>query len=156
LLRRVGDLDVDEVRARSAGDSEAWLATLAAQWRAVPIEIAGTRRWIAAEDAGVYRDALGVAGPEELPPRFLGAVAEALPALLRRYAHARGSFTTSEVATRYRLTSAQTEPLLRALEAAGTLVHGALAPGGTGEEWCDADVWRQLKRRTLAKLRNEI
>jgi len=35
-------------------------------------------------------------------------------------------------------------------------VEGEFLPGGRGREWCDAEVLRVLKRRSLAKLRKEI
>ena len=57
LLRRVGDLDLDALRARSASDPEPWLATLAAQKRASRVTVGGASRWIAAEDAALYADA---------------------------------------------------------------------------------------------------
>jgi ATP-dependent Lhr-like helicase len=156
LLRRLGDLGVDEGRARSEGDAGAWLATLAAQWRAVETRIAGGTRWIAAEDAALYRDALAAPVPSELPTHLLSPASDPMTTLLRRYARTHGPFRTADVATRYALPAVQLEPLLAALEASGALVRGALSPGGVEDEWCDTEVWRQLKRRTLAKLRDEI
>ena len=38
----------------------------------------------------------------------------------------------------------------------GQLVEGEFTPGGTGREWTDAGVLRQLRRRSLARLRHEI
>src|SRR5262249_52321395 len=61
LLRRVGDLDGDEVAARAEGDAPAMLAALAG--RAVKVRVGGRERWIAVEDVARYRDALGVAPP---------------------------------------------------------------------------------------------
>ncbi|WP_343900512.1 hypothetical protein, partial [Nocardioides aquaticus] len=29
-------------------------------------------------------------------------------------------------------------------------------PGGSGQEWCDAEVVRRLRRRSLARLRQEV
>jgi ATP-dependent Lhr-like helicase len=48
---------------------------------------------------------------------------------------------------------------LARLEGAGVLVRGALLPsslGGTGDEWCDPEVLRTLRRRSLAALRAEV
>src|SRR5262249_45451633 len=50
----------------------------------------------------------------------------------------------------------QLEPVLALLEARGQLVRGALRPGGTGIDACDPDVLRQLRRRTLARLRAQV
>jgi ATP-dependent Lhr-like helicase len=45
--------------------------------------------------------------------------------------------------------------LLRLTEA-GRLMEGEFRPGGTEREWVDADVLRSLRRRSLARLRQEI
>ncbi|MEJ2534711.1 MAG: DEAD/DEAH box helicase, partial [Gammaproteobacteria bacterium] len=47
-------------------------------------------------------------------------------------------------------------PVLGALEAAGVLVRGEIRPGGAELDWCDAEVLRRLKRRNLARLRDEV
>ncbi len=36
------------------------------------------------------------------------------------------------------------------------MVTGEFRPGGVGQEWCDADVLRSIRRRSLAKLRQEV
>jgi ATP-dependent Lhr-like helicase len=156
VLRRLGDLGLDELGERSTADPGPWLEQLEIQRRAVPVSIAGERRWIPAEDAGLYRDALGVAGPPGLPDSFLVAVERPLERLLKRYARHRGPFLTRNPAGRYQLRPAQLEPALRALEADGTLVRGEIRPGGAELDWCDAEVLRRLKRRTLARLRDEV
>ena len=43
-----------------------------------------------------------------------------------------------------------------AFDQAGRVVRGEFRPGGTEREWCDVEVLRQLRRRTLAALRREI
>jgi ATP-dependent Lhr-like helicase len=126
------------------------------QRRAILVSVAGERRWIPAEDAGLYRDALGVAGPPGLPDSFLAAVDRPLERLLRRYARHHGPFLTRDAARRYALRPAQIEPALRALEAEGVLVRGEIRPGGAELDWCDAEILRRLKRRTLARLRDEV
>jgi ATP-dependent Lhr-like helicase len=158
LLRRLGDLTEDELaeRAEEPAGVGAWLAALENARRAVPITLAGSRRWIAAEDAGLYRDALGCVPPPGLPERFIGASESPLEQLVRRYARTHGPFTLREAASRFDLRPAQLEPVLRSLAATGTLVNGELRPGGAEREWCDAEVLRRLKRRTLARLRNEV
>jgi len=156
LLRRVGDLSEAEVRARAAADPGPWLGVLRGQMRAVPVRVGGEERWIAAEDAGLYRDALGAVPPPGLPAPFLEPVPDALERLLRRYARTRGPFRTRDPAVRYGLTPAQVEPVLRLLEARGELVRGGIRPGGAGPEWCDPDVLRRIKRATLARLRRQV
>ena len=36
------------------------------------------------------------------------------------------------------------------------MVDGEFLPGGAGPEWCDAEVLRTLRRRSLAALRKEV
>ena len=166
LLRRLGDLTEAEIAERcaaaGAGSGSAhepasqWLQRLAEQRRAALLPIAGEPRWIAAEDAGLYRDALGCVPPPGLPDSFIAPTDAPLEQLLRRYARTHGPFPTRQVAQRYGLRPAQLEPVLRLLETAGTLVHGEIRPLGAEPEWCDAEVMRRLRRRTLARARDEI
>ena len=70
LLRRLGDLTAAELRgAASAGTSAR--PSCVADRRAVVVRVAGEERLIAAEDAGRYRDGLGVPPPPGLPEAFL-------------------------------------------------------------------------------------
>ena len=50
----------------------------------------------------------------------------------------------------------QIEPVLAHLESEGQLVRGEIRPFGVRPEWCDPELLRRLKRRTLAKLRKEV
>jgi ATP-dependent helicase Lhr and Lhr-like helicase len=155
VLRRVGDLSLDEVSARvmEGPDSEAMLADLRGERRAARVRINGQERWIDAADAGLYRDALGAAPAGGLPAAFLEDVPDALSRLLRRYAATHGPFTTADVRGRYGI---DVSAALRELERAGDLVRGELRPGGSEREWCDPEVLRRLRRASLAVLRKEI
>jgi ATP-dependent Lhr-like helicase len=128
------------------------LAKLARERRAAEVRIAGEERWIAAEDAGLYRDALGVPPPGGLPDSFLEEVPDAMGSLVRRFARTHGPFPTAQITRRYGL---DLTPALRELERAGTLVRGELLPGGSEREWCDADVLRRVRRASVAALRQE-
>ncbi|MEL7447812.1 MAG: DEAD/DEAH box helicase [Pseudomonadota bacterium] len=156
LLRRLGDLTDEELAQRCTSDPAQWLESLHQQRRAVRVRVAGEQRWIAAEDAGLYRDALGVATPAGIPEAFLDAVDRPMPTLLRRYARHRGPFLTREPAARFDLQPSQVEPVLTALETDGVLVRGEIRPGGLELDWCDSEVLRRLKRRNLAALRDEV
>ncbi len=160
LLRRLGDLTAHEVAERvlEGLDGAAMLDDLARERRAVRVRVAGEERWIAADDAGLYRDALGASPPGGLPATFLADVPDALRALAARYARCHGPFTTAELAGRYAPSARPIdfEAALTALERAGELVRGELRPGGIEREWCDVDVLRRLRRASLAALRREI
>jgi ATP-dependent helicase Lhr and Lhr-like helicase len=155
VLRAVGDLTADEAQARCLPVVAAAriLTELEKERRAVRMRIGGEERWIAAEDAGLYRDALGAVPPGGLPAVFLEEVEEPLARLARRYARTHGPFTTREVSDRYGIDFG---PVLRELERAGGLVRGELRPEGTEREWCDPEVLRRLRRASLATLRKEV
>ena len=156
LLRTHGDLSDAELGARCVEDPAAWLSALAEERRAARIKVAGEPRWIAAEDAGRYRDALGCLPPPGLPAAFLEPVDDALESLLLRWARRTGPFHTEQPAARYGLPAGAVLPLLRVLEGRGLLVRGAFRPGGVGREWVHKEVLRALRRRSLAKLRSQV
>jgi ATP-dependent Lhr-like helicase len=162
LLRRLGDFREPEIFERcavpehSAGEPMRWLAQLRDQRRAVQVRFGDGPRWIAAEDAGLYRDALGLVPPPGLPDAYISPTENALEQLLRRYARTHGPFTTREPADRLGLRPAQVEPVLRLLESQGALIQGEIRPAGSGPEWCDPEVLRRLRRRTLARARDAV
>ncbi len=150
VLRRVGDLTTAELLARSTGD---FIDALEADRRAIEIRLGGEQRWIAAEDAGLYRDAFGVMPAGGVPAAFLEDVPNARERVARRFARTHGPFEASALKRRY---GVDFEDVLAGLERDGELVRGELRPGGTTREWCDPDVLRRLRRASLAVLRKEI
>jgi ATP-dependent Lhr-like helicase len=161
LLRFLGDLTTEEAAAR--GVRAEWLAELEAARRAIRVRIAGQQRWLAIEDAGKVRDALGVALPVGVPEVFTEPVADPLGELLVRYARTHGPFDADDVAARLGLGVAVVRGTLDRLVGAGRLVRGELRPvreqhgPGPGElEYCDIDVLRRLRRASLARLRAEV
>src|SRR6267143_612004 len=84
LLVRLGDLSDTEAAAR--GITQEWLRALERERRAVVVRAAGEPRWIAAEDAGRYREALGASLPVGLPEAFLNPGTRPLESLARRWA----------------------------------------------------------------------
>jgi ATP-dependent helicase Lhr and Lhr-like helicase len=146
LLRLRGDL-------RPGAYDEAFAAILVAERRALQVRIGGEERLIAAEDAGRYRDALGVMPPAGLPDVYLEGGEQPLRGLVQRYAKGRGPFTTAEANERF---GTDVDPVLQELEREELLVRGELRPGGTEREWCDPDVLRRLRRASLAALRKEV
>ncbi len=155
ILRNLGDMTAAEAAEKVAeGYSAAsMLEKLVGERRAALVRIAGEERYIAAEDAGLYRDALGVPPPAGLPETFLEDHPDAMRALVRRFARTHGPFPTARLAERY---GVDPSPALRELESEGALVRGELLPGGTEREWCDSEVLRRVRRASLAKLRKEV
>jgi ATP-dependent helicase Lhr and Lhr-like helicase len=152
LLRLLGDLSDAELTER--GVDLAWMGDLIR--RAIKVRIAGEDRWIGVEDAGRYRDALGVALPVGVAEAFLEPVADPLGDLVARYARTHGPFAAATCAARFGLGVFVVEQALKRLSATGRVVSGEFSPGGAGSEWCDAEVLRLLRRRSLAALRREI
>jgi ATP-dependent Lhr-like helicase len=158
LLRLLGPLSTDEVQDRCAEgvDGREALATLAATRRAVEVRVAGVERWAAVEDVGRLRDGLGVAVPPGTPDAFTDPVDDPLADLVSRYARTHGPFTTDGVAARLGLGTAVVRLTLQRLGAQSRVLDGEFRPGASGLEWCDAEVLRSLRRRSLARLRKEV
>jgi len=155
VLRQVGDLSADEIAERvfDGVDTPALLAALQRERRAIRLRVGGEERYVAADEAGLYRDALGAMPPGGLPDAFLADVPDALRQLVARYARTHGPFTGEEIRARY---GVDVGAVLRELERDGELVRGELRPAGTDREWCDVEVLRRLRRASLAALRKEI
>jgi ATP-dependent Lhr-like helicase len=157
LLLRLGDLRKDELLARCATPEIALTAErLRKAQRILEVSITGEKRFIAVEDAGRYRDALGVPLPPGLPAAFQVAMPDATLDLVRRYARTHGPFTTAEAARRFGLALDTVEHTLNRLIQTGRVVEGGFRPGGTHREWCDSEVLRTIRRKSLAKLRKEV
>ncbi len=155
ILRRLGDLTAEEAEARvSEGYSAgSMLENLVSERRVARVRINGEERFIAAEDAGLYRDALGVSPPGGLPADFLEERSDPMVTLLSRYARTHGPFPTAWPRERY---GVDPTPALKELESDGVLVRGEIRPEGTEREWCEAEVLRRVRRASLAHLRQEV
>lgn len=169
LLRELGDLSPRELEARLGPQKKkaaAWLAELAAAHRAARVTVAGEARWVAAEDLARYRDALGCVPPPGTPQALLERVADPLGDLVSRFARTHGPFRAAEAAARFGLAPGAVRSALLSLLARDRVVEGELLPArllrsrygaAPGErEWCDVEVLRALKRRSLARLRREV
>jgi ATP-dependent Lhr-like helicase len=157
LCLRLGDLSRTEM-ARRVVDSSVLesIDRLVRARRLLELRVAGERRLVAAEDAARYRDALGIPLPPGLPVALLEPVAHPVLELVRRYARTHGPFTLSEPADRFALDPAVVENALRSLAAEGRVLEGGFRPTGLHREWCDAEILRQIRRKSLAKLRREV
>ena len=154
LLMRLGDLSDEE--AASRGVAAEWLQSLERDRRAVLVRVAGESRWIAAEDAGRYREALGASLPIGLPEVFLDPGPNPLESLLRRYARTHVPFVTADPAKRWALPAPAVESSLTRLASRGEVVAGEFRRVADGREYCHPDVLRMLRRRSLAALRREV
>ncbi|SDY46643.1 Lhr family ATP-dependent helicase [Herbiconiux ginsengi] len=168
LLRMLGPLTTDEVRERSLDfDVPAALDALLGARRALRVTFAGTQWWAPIEDAGRLRDALGVPIPFGVPDAFIAPVEHPVLDLVSRYARTHGPFLAQEAAERFGLGVSVVTDALRRLAADRRVIEGEFRPSGLaadvarvgqagGTEWCDAEVLRRLRSRSLAALRHEV
>ena len=158
LLRVLGPLSLEELRARSAAgaDVAGWVRGLVEHRRAVEVRVA--EREVAADsaDAARLRDAAGTALPVGLPAACTEPVADPLGDLCLRYARTHGPFLAADPARWLGVAEARAAAALARLAADGRLVRGELRPGGSEREFCDAEVLRRLRRRSVAALRREV
>jgi ATP-dependent Lhr-like helicase len=166
LLRSLGPLPLVEIERRcredlSRSEIGGWLVDLEGARRLIRVRIAGEERWAAIEDAGRLRDALGASLPVGVPQAFLESVPDPLGDLVARYARTHGPFSVPAVAHWWGVGPAVALDALRRLVSAGRVVEGELLPtenggGAHGLDYCDAEVLRMLRRRSLAALRAEV
>ncbi|MFD0365734.1 ATP-dependent helicase [Nocardia sp. GCM10030253] len=159
------DLDAEPDQASSrrterggsgAEDPAEWFAELVKSRRALEVAFAGRTWWVAVEDAARLRDALGVPLPIGTPAAFIEPVADPLGDLIGRYARTHGPFSTEAVAARFGLGTAVAATALHRLVTEKRVVEGEFTPSSTGSEWCDTQVLRRLRRRSLAAARHEV
>lgn len=157
------------------------LAALLKANRALTVTLSGVERFAAIEDAARLRDAIGVPLPMGVPLAFIEPVHDPLGDLVSRYARTHGPFTAEEAAARLGLGVAVVGTALKRLAADGRVVEGEFRPHPSapdmvpdaavelleapavplhgvpfGSEWCDSEVLRKLRRRSLAALRAEV
>ena len=158
LLREIGSLTVEEIAARHETPQSVpgWLDELESARRIVRLRVAGTDRWGAAEDVARFRDGLGIPPPRGVPEAFLEPVQRPLVDLVARYARTHGPFRPTQVAARLGLPRDAVDLALGELVREQRVVVGEFRPGGSGREWCDAEVLRRIRRRSLAALRREV
>ncbi|GAA3774358.1 ATP-dependent helicase [Microbacterium kribbense] len=165
LLRILGPLDAAEAAARLQGasitEASAHLAALVDARRAIRVAIGGTVRVAAIEDAGRLRDALGAALPVGIPNAFLEPLADPLGDLIARFARTHGPFRAIGAAERLGIGVAVVRATLARLEGQGRIASGFFLPDPDAAhadetEWCDAEVLRRLRMRSLAAIRGTV
>lgn len=134
--------------------------------RAIRVTVGGVERVAAIEDAGRLRDALGAALPVGIPLAFLEPVADPLADLVARHARTHGPFRTADVAARLGVGTAVARQTLQRLESQGRVSAGFFLPDAAATtdgrapaddlEWCDSEVLRRLRLRSLAAIRGTV
>src|SRR5829696_7626466 len=157
LLRVLGPLTEQEIADRcTTKDVGGWLDGLLAAKRALTVSFADQTWWVAVEDIGLLRDGVGVAVPVGVPAAFTESVDDPLGELLGRYARTHGPFTTHDAAARFGLGLRVTADVLGRMAIDGKLIRGEFTDSAECEQWCDADVLKILRRRSLAALRAQV
>ncbi|MHA6693330.1 ATP-dependent helicase [Homoserinimonas sp. A520] len=164
LLRMLGPLSAEEVAERlelpaaaaTSEVSQTLLEELERDGRVLRATIAGQPRWAVIEDASRLRDALGTPLPIGVPSAFIQPVDDPVGDLVARFARTHGPFTVLAVAERLGLGTAVVADTLRRLEQQRRVVEGEFRPGSSGSEWCDVEVLRRLRSRSLAALRHQV
>ena len=144
LLLRLGDLTEAEIIERCEGDARAMLDVLAADGRAVCVQVAGEPRWVAGEEVLLY-------GGEEHVDR--------LAKLLQRYLEHRGPVAPEEFRRRYGVSRARTDRAAERLFEAGRVVSGHFLPQAPSQDephWAYRPNLERIQRQTLTILRREI
>ena len=157
LLRVLGPLTEAEIAERcTTSEVGGWLDGLLATKRALTVTYADQTWWVAIEDIGLLRDGVGVAVPVGVPTAFTESVDDPLGELLGRYARTRGPFTTHDAAARFGLGLRVTADVLGRMAIDGRLIRGEFTTEAEGDQWCDADILKILRRRSLAALRAQV
>lgn len=161
LFRLLGPLTTGEIAARCTGPGTDWLHELVGARRVVETRYGQRTWWAAVEDVARLRDALGVPVPPGVPAAFTDAAADPLGELLGRYARTHGPFTTGQAAERFGIGVRVAADALSAMASRGQLVRGEFtsqfnSAATDSEQWCDAEVLRILRRRSLAALRAQV
>src|SRR5260370_14787093 len=76
--------------------------------------------------------------------------------MMVRWARTLVPFFSADPATRWRLPLREVDQRLRQLAGGGDIVAGEFGPGQAGREYCNPDVLRSLRRKSLAALRREV
>ena len=144
----------------SAQEAEAWAEQLVSSQRAFRVSWQGKPAYAAVEDAARLRDGLGVPLPPGIPQTFLDPVADPLGDLVGRFARTHGPFTVGAAARALGLGRAVVADALRRLTEEHRVVEGLFRPEGLAEgeetEWCEVEMLRRIRRRSLAALRAEV
>ncbi len=167
LVRLLGPLRREELAGRllphptaTGTDTELvddQVAELLATGRVIEVEIAGTTRVAAVEDAPRLRDGLAVSLPDGIPVALLEPVPDPLGDVVARFARTHGPFLADHVGTALGLGVAVVQKVLDQLVADGRVVAGSFRSDlGDDGQYVDARVLRTIRRRSLDELRARI
>lgn len=142
VLLRLGDLSEEEIRARCEGDGIAMLSALSADGRAVRVEFAHEKRWIAGEDLPFYHS--------------LGSQ-DSTRYVIDRYLRSHGPRSSREIAEHFGTATEGVEEIVQSLGRGGQFVKGRFRAGEEArDQWCYRPTLERIHRQTITILRREI
>jgi ATP-dependent helicase Lhr and Lhr-like helicase len=147
-LRRLGDLTPAELE----GPMEGFLDQLRAEGRACRIELpgcSGPRRWVAADEEGLYRRAFGLG---ECPPEEARSAATVI---FERFLRTHALVGLADVLGRYPFEPDWARQQLEEWTRSGRAVEVRRAEGEP-MQWSAPDNFEQVQRGSLALLRREV
>ncbi len=150
LLEDLGDLNPEEIEARSDGDASDWLERLSAEGRAEQIQLVSGKSWVASSQASEYT-AIASIGVEPSP-----SDREALRNVLRRFMARSGTVTQTDIAQRYGVADQLLTEELEAMSADDELAWGYFTADADEREWAVRQNLERIQARTLSILRSEI
>ena len=163
LLVVVGDLSRAEIAAYNATaptctspEPLTWLYELEQQLRVVAVSLAGTLKYIAVEDVARYRALVDLVVPAGISADYLQPVRDPIGDIVARYARTHGPFATADLCRAYPMKVDLVDQVLAALEREGRITSGYFLPHGSEREWCDTEVLRRIKQRSLKRLRQQV
>ncbi len=155
ILGPLSRLDL-AVRADVGADVDAWIQRLIEEQRVIEVRIAGEDRLAASDDAARLRDGAGVAVPAGFGGAFAESGDDSLGDLCLRFSRTHGPFVASDIVRWIGVGEEHLREALKRLTADGKVIRGEFRRGSGEREYCNDDVLRMLRRRSLAALRNEI
>lgn len=163
LFRWLGPLTIEQISERIKADSgsaqdlaEAYVQQLVKERKVIAVSIAGEQHYASAQDASRLRDALGCALPQGLPAAFTESVDEPLLDLVSRFSRTHIPFYAKDVVAALGADHGSVLIALETLQLQGRVTKGEFLPTGLGAEWCSTDVLTQLRRRSLAHVRQQV
>ena len=143
LLRRVGDLSDEELRARYAGDADAATSELTADGRLTTFDFVSGTRWISAEEFSLYNSAFGKSVNDR----------DAQKQIIARYLRSKPAVTLAEITERYPINQNDVAAIFEQLGKAEEIIR---IDKDRAVFWGYRENLERVRRTTLARKRREI
>ena len=140
ILLRIGDLTDEEIKERCVAESQGMIRELAANGRAVALQVGNEKRWIAGEEQDLYTN---------IGDRRIAS------SLFVRYLQNHGPVSSAQLSAHYGLPAEETDELLKKIALIEPFVQGRFVKSGD-PQWCYRPNLERIHRHTIGILRKEI